>query len=214
LYATFLACRIVSNLQRTMSEQHRPSKEMLLQPLPLDIAQAYAKEFKRTMSLATGSSARGKDNSAADREETMSLAPLPAGGLPSASCVPSLPAAFPATPTGAQRQLQHLHLGALGDRDASSLSTNSSSGGKASLTGAIRPSGLSIVSSSSSSSPGSSDLLSPASAAAAERLRDIQAVIGDGKRLSGLSEPGERRGLPFYILVLAQSCNGRFCGVV
>lgn len=178
-------------MQRTMSEQHRPSKEMLLQPLPLDIAQAYAKEFKRTMSLATGSSARGKDSAAADREETASLAPLPAGGVPSASCVPSLPAAFPATPTGAQRQLQHLHLGALGDRDASSLSTNSSgSNGRSSVSGAIRPSGLSIVS-SSSSSPASAGLLSPASAAAAERLRDIQAVIGDSKRLSGLADPGE-----------------------
>lgn len=175
-----------------MSEQHRPSKEMLLQPLPLDIAQAYAKEFKRTMSLATGSSARGKNSSAADREEAASLAPLPAGGLPNASGVPSLPAAFPATPTGAQRQLQHLHLGALGDRDAFSLS--SSSNGKSSLSGAIRPSGLFIVS-SSGSSPGSCGLLSPASAAAAERLRDIQAVIGDGKRLSGLGDSGECRSL-------------------
>jgi hypothetical protein len=182
------ACRIVSNLQRTMSEQHRPSKEMLLQPLPLDIAQAYAKEFKRTMSLATGSSARGKDSAAADRDETASLAPLPTGGVPSASCVPTLPAAFPATPTGAQRQLQHLHLGVLGDRDASSLSSGSN--GRNSITGAIRPSGLSIVS-SSSSNPGSAGLLSPASAAAAERLRDIQAVIGDSKRLSSLAEPGE-----------------------
>jgi hypothetical protein len=173
-----------------MSEQHRPSKEMLLQPLPLDIAQAYAKEFKRTMSLATGSSARGKDSSAADREETASLAPLPAGGVPSASCVPTLPAAFPATPTGAQPQLQHLHLGALGDRDASSLGSNTSgSNGRNSMSGAIRPSGLSIV--SSSSSAGGAGLLSPASAAAAERLRDIQAVIGDSKRLSGLTEPGE-----------------------
>ncbi|KAF6256038.1 kinase-like domain-containing protein [Scenedesmus sp. NREL 46B-D3] len=179
---------IVSNLQRTMSEQHRPSKEMLLQPLPLDAAQAYAKDFKRTMSLATGSSARGKDCSAAHRDETASLAPLPAGGVPSAACAPSLPAAFPATPTGAQRQLQHLHLGALGNRDASSLSSNSSgSTSRSSVSGAMRPSGLSIV---SSSSPGSAALSSPASAAAAERLRDLQAAIGDSKRLSSLSEPG------------------------
>lgn len=34
-----VACRVVGNLQRTMAEHHRPSKEMLLQPLPLDMAQ-------------------------------------------------------------------------------------------------------------------------------------------------------------------------------
>ncbi len=44
------ACRIQHNLQRTLMDQHRPSKELLLQPLPTDTQQRYVKDLKRTMS--------------------------------------------------------------------------------------------------------------------------------------------------------------------
>lgn len=161
-----MVCRIVTNLQNTLSERHRPSKEMLLQPLPLDLLQSYTKDFKRTISMAASTSS-GKPRSREGADESASLSPLPSGGVPS-SLPPALPAAFPATPTGAARQLQHLHFG---DRDSSS----STSSNRVS-TGPLRPSGLSITSMGSSGAP------SPASVVAAERLRDIQQVIGDGKK--------------------------------
>ncbi len=38
------------NLQKTLTDSHRPSKELLLSPLPVDAAERYTKELKRTMS--------------------------------------------------------------------------------------------------------------------------------------------------------------------
>lgn len=176
---TVCACdrRIVTNLQRTLSEHSRPSKELLLQPLPLDLSQAtYGKEFKRTLSCATGS------HSSSEQAPT-SLPALPVGGVPAGPGAPSLPAAFPATPTGAARNMQHAHLGFGEDKPRS----NSVCG----TGGTSRLSGLSISGSADSSSSGG--LLSPSSLSVQRssgsgsghqlgQLRDIQAALGDYKR--------------------------------
>lgn len=160
--------RIITNLQNTLSEKHRPSKEMLLQPLPLDLMQSSNRDVKRTVSMtAATAKSRGRDNA----EEN--AAPLPVGGVPSI-IPPPLPAGFPATPTGAARQLQHLHVNSFGEKDSSNTGTSTGSGRTS--VGPLRPSHLSIVSSNTSGVP------SPASVVAAERLRDIQQVIGDGKK--------------------------------
>ena len=109
-------CRIVTNLQRTLSEHARPSKEMLLQPLPLDLAQGSSggKEFKRTLSCAVGPGSSTSSSSRADAEHQAptalpALPALPTGGLPAGLAGPTLPAAFPATPTGAARNMQGPH---------------------------------------------------------------------------------------------------------
>lgn len=195
--------RIVTNIQRTLSEQHRPSKELLLQPLPLDIATALAgtnKEFKRTQSslTASDSSSRAASGGQKDIEGTLtassaSLSPLPAGGLPTGNH-PALPAAFPGTPSGAARQLQQLSVADLDFGPSSSgVSVSGSSSGSTGSTGcALRPSNVSVGTSGSNSATTSSGgntlaaLVSPA--ATAERLRDSEA--GQAKRANIFKESG------------------------
>lgn len=176
-----MSCRIVTNLQRTLSEHARPSKELLLQPLPLDLSHAtYGKEFKRTMSCAAGSG-----GSTAEHAPT-SLPALPTGGVPAGPGAPSLPAAFPATPTGAARNMQHAHLN-FSDRDARTASGCGSGG-----VGASRLSAISASSSPDSSSNGSASgsghsfAVQRSSGSGTSHqlgsLRDIQAALGDYKR--------------------------------
>lgn len=183
-------CRITANLQRTLSEHARPSKEMLLQPLPLDLAHASGtKDFKRTMSCAAGN-----NRAAAAEQAPAQLPALPTGGLPAGLMGPSLPAAFPATPTGAARNMQqHLQLG-FGDREARTVS---GSGGTA---GASRLSGLSVSGSpdsgksSSYSAPGTAFSVQKSSSSFSGgassnsnghhnlgQLQDTQAALGDSK---------------------------------
>jgi hypothetical protein len=177
-----LSSRIVTNLQRTLSEHARPSKELLLQPLPLDLSHTtYGKEFKRTMSCASGSGG----STAADHAPT-SLPALPTGGVPAGPGAPSLPAAFPATPTGAARNMQHTHFN-FPDRDNRTASGCGSSG-----VGATRLSAITASSSPDSSSNGSNSgsghsfAVQRSSGSGASHqlgsLRDIQAAVGDYKR--------------------------------
>eukprot|EP00877_Chromochloris_zofingiensis_P008085 jgi/Chrzof1/352/Cz01g12180.t1 len=80
------------NLQRTMLERYRPSKEMLLQPLPLDMAGTYTKEFKRTMSLGSGAG-HGNVGPTAPAMPASPMSPLPTGAVPTAvgrECVASM----------------------------------------------------------------------------------------------------------------------------
>lgn len=75
-----------------MLERYRPSKEMLLQPLPLDMAGTYTKEFKRTMSLGSGAG-HGNVGPTAPAMPASPMSPLPTGAVPTAvgrECVASM----------------------------------------------------------------------------------------------------------------------------
>lgn len=171
-------CRIVTNLQRTLSEHSRPSKELLLQPLPLDLSQAAygPREVKRTMSCAAASG-----SSKESEQAPTSLPALPTGGVPQGPGAPTLPAAFPATPTGAARNMQHAHLG-FGERDNRTASGCGSSG----TVGASRLSAISGASSPDSSSNGALSVQRSSGSGSGSlnlgSLRDIQAAVGDYKR--------------------------------
>jgi len=135
----------VTNIQRTLSEQHRPSKELLLQPLPLDIATALGstnKEFKRTQSsLVAGDSSSSSSGSSSSRASGVqkdiegkiparsdNMLPLPAGGLPTGNHPALAAAAFSATPSEAARQLQQLSVADLDFGPSSSGASGSGNG--------------------------------------------------------------------------------------
>lgn len=176
-----LSCRIVTNLQRTLSERARPSKEMLLQPLPLDMSQATCgKEFKRTLSCATGS---GSNSTLAAEQAPSALPALPTGGVPAGPGAPALPAAFPATPTGAARNMQFAHLG-FKEHDLRPAVSSSSSPGASRLSGlaSSSSSGDGTFSVQKSSSSFSSSSSGSGSAHQLGQLQDIQAAVADYKR--------------------------------
>lgn len=198
----------MTNIQRTLSEQHRPSKELLLQPLPLDIATALGssnKEFKRTQSsLVAGDSSSSSSRASGVQKDiegkipasSDNMLPLPAGGLPTGNNPALAAAAFSATPSEAARQLQQLSVADL-DFGPSSSSNGSGSGSASNTGGVLRPSNVSVVTSGSSFAANSSSgstlaaLVSPAAAAAADRLRDSEA--GQAKKSNMFKEPGEYR---------------------
>lgn len=212
-------CRVTTNLQRALSERHRPSKELLLQPLPLELpdfgggsssaggagsvgsnSSTAGRGARRSMSLvATSNSGAGRCNESRDGSSNSTtgdgaaaLAPLPSGGVPR-GVAPVLPAACPATPSGALRK-QAQGGGLFGER-TSPITTASVAGCSAAsgaTAGAVRAAGsvagngtrASCLShaggcgsgglrASSSSTCGA--LLSPSAAAAVlERPRDAQ----------------------------------------
>ena len=63
-------------------EHHRPSKELLLQPLPLELPGVAGKEFKRTLSVQTAN--RSREEPAKEKDKATLLAPLPTGKAPMA----------------------------------------------------------------------------------------------------------------------------------
>jgi hypothetical protein len=178
LLLSLLPCRIVTNLQRTLSEHCRPSKELLLQPLPLDLSHAtYGREVKRTMSCASGST-----SSSAAEQAPSSLPALPTGGVPAGPGAPVLPAGFPATPTGAARNMQHAaHQGFAADRESARTATSCGTVGASRLS-AISASGSSDYSSSSNGALSVQRSSGSGSGSSLGSLRDIQAAIGDYKR--------------------------------
>lgn len=73
-------CRIQGNLKRTLADHHRPSKELLLQPLPLELAPGVANAsggVKRTLSLQPKGRAQPQEEGSS--QEQQKLAPLPTG---------------------------------------------------------------------------------------------------------------------------------------
>jgi hypothetical protein len=71
------AARVQTNLNRTLMEHHRPSKELLLQPLPLELPCLAGKEFKRTLSVQA--TPKVKEERAKETDGAAVLAPLPTG---------------------------------------------------------------------------------------------------------------------------------------
>jgi hypothetical protein len=177
-------------MQRVMVDNHRPSKDLLLQPLPLApglgpaAPGSGARASKRTSSFsgaAAYSASAAAIASASDRSE-VSEAAGPKKGSPAKLSValptaPQLPANFPATPTAHMALSGGLYM----ERGAPTLSIGSS------------PSpGGSRVSGSGSSSPSSIGSMGPSPSAP-----------GSGtKRLSHLSEVGHA-GDPLPLAPLA-----------